>query len=220
MVSDFGRSLFLMICSLWASIGFAGTRDDFPPALSARFTVLLNAQVQELYLRRTDTQIQTAWLTSGKWTLWTRSPEGEFNLQQVFMSEQRVVEYVSGELKTRRMVPDWLQLGSLVMPSMLDQARQVGHGRRLGRSAIHYRGKLAGDPADLWWLPGPSLPASFEWGRGKQAIVWQLRTITPAGTAFDEALLRDFVRMDAADLGDMEGDPFVDALLRESGHHH
>jgi hypothetical protein len=49
----------------------------------------------------------------------------------------------------------------------------------------------------------------------------EIFTQTPSSWQWaDQAILDNFSKIDASDIGDMESDPFVKKLLEMEGHHH
>ena len=194
------------------------------PALAARYALQVGKQRTDWYLWRDKDTVETANTAVGQNNLWERLADGSYHYRRVFNQEQRVVEYVPGELRARNAEPDWRTLSSVVSPLLLEQLKRGASRTLFGQKATHYSGVAGGRPIDVWWLERDQIPASLRIGSGADAQ--RMRLVDVRAEAPDswprasEARIAAYALLDASDLGDMESDPFVARLLQAEGHSH
>ncbi len=192
--------------------------------LAARFDLKSGKVSSEWYLWRAADRVEMADLATGQNNIWERTGQNDYSYLRVFNKDQRIVEYSPGEIRTRHAEPDWGKLVSVVSPQLL-QALKRGKTRvQFGQSTVHYTGTVNGQQVDLWWLEHAQLPARLHISGAQQHLemtLKELRTDAPAEwpRATPEKLAA-YGRIDAADFGDMENDPFVSRVLRQDGHEH
>lgn len=198
--------------------------ESSPMPLAARFELKTGAVGTDWYLWREADRIETADAASGQSQIWQRLDNGQFQMRRVFHKDRSVVEFVPGELKTRNMEPDWTKLESVVSPHLLEGLTRGASRSQFGQKAIHYRGRIAGQEIDLWWLEQARLPARLRIVNSRQTIALTLKELYGTAPASwpraDESAITGYRLIDAADLGDMEYDPFVARLLLAEGHYH
>lgn len=194
------------------------------PSLAARYQFQVGNRRSDWYLLRDANRIVIYDAASGQAKLWEKDAHGEIEFSRVFAADRRVVEYAPGEVKARGPVPDWNALASIVAPRDLASLRKVGERKVLGRNAIILTGKADGAKVQVWWLPQERLPAMVQQGQGSKAVRLVLRELRPQPASewnwAEPATLAAYTRLDAADLGDMEYDPFVQKVLHQDGHSH
>lgn len=160
--------------------------------------------------------IQSAEGTSAE--IWKRGDSGEISYHHVFFRDKKVVDYTAGDLRALGRYPDWQALASLIKPALLSRLKNTGTVRALDRQAERYQGQLDGVDYEILWLRQAQLPALVRQIQGDTEISLHLLELNPLTEAawlpFD---IRSFERLDYADLGDKEADPFVKKLLRH-GH--
>lgn len=194
------------------------------PALAARYELQVGRQRTDWYLWRDKDSVETANTAVGQNNLWERLADGSYHYRRVFNQEQRVVEYVPGELRARHAEPDWRTLSSVVSPLLLEQLKRGASRTLFGQKATHYSGVAGGRAIDVWWLERDRIPASLRIGGGADAQ--RMRLVDVRAEAPDswprasEARIAAYALLDASDLGDMESDPFVARLLQAEGHRH
>lgn len=216
----------LMLPLLLLCAGTPVAADDRAPlpALAARYELRVGDRGTDWYLTRNATRIETFNAGSRQAEIWERGAAGEIEYRRVFLDDSRIVEYSAGELKARRVRPNWGALASVIAPGRLAGLRKTAERTVLGRRAVVLEGRIDGVPARLWWLPGERLPALLEHGRGGTLVRLRLRelhAVPPASwPGMTETRLSGFGTIDAADLGDMEYDPFVRKVMRQDGHVH
>ena len=194
------------------------------PSQAARYQFQVGNRSSDWYLIRDARRIVIYDAASGQAKIWEKDARGEIEFSRVFAADRRVVEYAPGEVKARGPVPDWNALASIVAPSDLAKLRKVGERKVLGRNATILAGKAAGTKVQVWWLPQEGLPAMLQQGQGSKAVRLVLRELRPQPASewnwAEPATLAAYTRLDAADLGDMEYDPFVRKVLHLDGHNH
>jgi hypothetical protein len=145
--------------------------------------------------------------------LWRRDASG-VRLERIYRTERHVVEYAAGELRALGIEPDWQALGSLFDERRLQHLSL----QRRATPRAHYRGELNGERVDLEWDPMLHLPLRLT-RRAKSAQVHferlEAHAGVPAGWPEAGAGTTDFQRIDAADFGDMESNPFVRKVLAQ-----
>lgn len=192
--------------------------------ITARFVLRVGNKKTDWYLWREPDFIETANILAGESSLWRRTGTETYHYERIFHREQRIVDYVPGELKTRQVQPDWQKLGSVISPELLGELKRVGKKILFGQPAIHYTGSTGGQKIDVWWLEEAQLPARLTIDSPKQRMTMTLKQIesgSPTGwPRVDAEKISNYLRIDAADFGDMESDPFVARLLAQEGHVH
>ena len=115
--------------------------------------------------------------------VWMRDSAGQVSFERIFHADQRRVFYTAGELRTLGIVVDWDALASLV----------------------------ARDDEDAWDAER-QLPRRLARPSATGTLLMTLEAahpVAPAGWPQSAARASDYQRLDAADLGDMEYDPFA-----------
>lgn len=201
----------------------AATATTLPP-LAARYQFQTGKRNSDWYLIRNDNRIVIFDAASGQAKLWEKDARGEIEFSRVFAADRRVVEYAPGEIKARGAVPDWNALASIVGSRDLAGLRKTGERKVLGRNATVLSGKTASGKLQVWWLANERLPAMVQHGQGDKAVRLVLRELRPQPARewnwAEPETLATYARLDAADLGDMEYDPFVRKVLQLDGHSH
>ena len=194
------------------------------PAVAARYDLLVNNQRTDWYLWREGDTIETANVLTGQNNIWQKLGPDAYSYRRVFHKDQRVVEYMPGEVRTLHAEPDWEKLGSVVSPGLLAELKRGGSKKLFGQKAVRYSGRIGGQTVDLWWLEVARLPARLSMVAKGQRMTMQLKELQPTSPALwprvDEARIAAYGLIDASDLGDMESDPFVARLLQQDGHSH
>jgi len=195
-----------------------------PKALAARYVLNSNNLKTDWYLWRNTGRIETATVASGQNVIWEQHGPREFRQRVVFAGERRIIDYSPGEIRTRHAEPDWSQLTSVISPQLLGALRQGASRIQFGQRSTHYRGDVQGQKIALWWLKDWQLPAQLsirEHGRAFSLRLQEVHAVSPpAWPRASEEKTADYVLIDAADLGDMESDPFVARLLAREAHPH
>lgn len=155
--------------------------------------------------------------------VWLRTA-AETRLLRVFPQERTTVEYTQGQLRALGNTRSWQQLGSLLPahPAQLG-LKLVGAGTFQQRKTQRFQGELNGDRVVVQWLEAEQLPAQLtsKNAHTERSITLQKLVVGPVDLA-SEADGKRYRRIDAADLGDLEHDPFVKryGALLQSPHHH
>jgi hypothetical protein len=216
--------LLVAACGLAAEPSAQHSVAAAAPALAARYELRIGNHTTDWYLIRTATRVETFNAGSHQGEIWERGANGAIEHRRVFVSERKIVEYSAGELRARGAVPQWSKLTSLVTPEGIAGLRQTGEETLQGQRGQVFEGMLDGASTRLWWLPEAQLPARLERSEDARQVRLDLRELQQRPPArwprLDEASLAGFSLIDAADFGDMEGDPFVHQVMIQDGHAH
>jgi len=206
------------------SAATAATAATALPPLAARYQFQTGKRNSDWYLIREANRIVIYDAASGQAKLWEKDVRGDIEFSRIFTADRRLVEYAPGEIKARGPVPDWNALASIVGPRELAGLRKTGERKVLGRNAAVLSGNTAGGKLQVWWLAQERLPAMVQHGQGSKAVRLVLRELRSQPASewnwAEPETLAAYARLDAADLGDMEYDPFVQKVLHLDGHSH
>lgn len=164
--------------------------------------------------------------------IWHRQPNGGVSFERVVHPLQRVVDYSAGELAALGVAVEWAALTSLLDARELASLRLVSQSGAGTTRRLHLHGSTASGRLRVEWLPAWQLPARIE-RRGRDGRITEFRLDTKAARALSDwprlgVRSASYLRIDAADFGDMEREPVVrlsealDARLgwRRTGHAH
>jgi hypothetical protein len=169
----------------------------------------------EFHLWRTADRVETD--HDGRAVVWQRDTEGT-RLTRVFHADSRMVEYSPGELKAMRIEPRWEALASMLDPADLSGLPAAGSTEVFGQVASIREGVIGEEQVTVWWIDALSIPARYERTGPNGRVRFTLESLAdsaPSGWPLvSDAAWREYVRIDAADLGEMEDDAFVRKLQR------
>lgn len=156
-----------------------------------------------------------------RFDVWQRSGASkEVRLLRVFPQERTAVEYTQGQLRALGHQRSWEQLASLLpaQPAKLG-LKLVGASTFQQRKTQRFEGELNGDHVVVQWLEAEQLAAQIT--LKNRTITLQKLVLGPP-TLAPEAETKRYRRIDAADLGDLEQDPFVKRYgsLLNAAHQH
>lgn len=175
------------------------------------------------YFWRESARIETASPEAKIAEVWERDADGRITHARYFHEDRRMIETTTGELKTRGIEPGWQELSKILDPRALPGMRRVGATSVLGRRATIYRGKSGNGSLEVVWLDAARLPARITRNAKGGSVTLRLEELhrdnPPGWQRVDAGVTEDYQRIDIADLGDMESDPFVRKVLRASGGH-
>lgn len=193
-----------------------------PPPVAARFRVSVTVppdgkggpatvrRTEWTYLRGAD---RIALMKGGIDEVWRRDAQGRVSFERVFHAEQRVIDYSTGELATLGVRADWLALSSFVDPAELTPLKLVSRSGRGGDERIRLAGTAGGQSLTVDWLSALHLPARLlrRAADGSVTLIELAQHASTPPAAWTEPLLRSasYLRLDAADFGDMEYEPAV-----------
>lgn len=172
------------------------------------------------YFLRQPNRIETIRPSGGIAEIWVRDERrGDLSLKRVFHSDRRVVEYAAGDLRAMGIATPWTTLGSIIDPRILaQQLKRTGTVRIPQGTATVYKGTLGGQNVEVWWLEQASLPARIIRESDDRLFTLTLKALHPSPPSswprIDDAALASYLVIDAADLGDRHGDPFVQKVER------
>lgn len=229
-------SIFLILISTLAiSFPLAAATPEaseaIPPlAAQYRETTQSGGQIKmtrDWYLLRRADRIATA--GDDRAEIWQRDARGDISLVRVFHGDRKLIEYTGGELRTQQRYPDWTRLGSVFDPRRIPAMKPVGKQNYLGRPATRYRQRHDGVITEVIWLNQESLAASIVRRRGGVSTTLAIKELrdSPAPAwpvaRLDGSIqidgIEDYARIDGADLGDMESDPFVKRIMGDAEEH-
>lgn len=200
----------------------AAQAHEFPtPAVVARFTSQ-RVDADGVVMRPTTwcvwreaQRVATGSPSAGVREIWSRDPaSGDVSLARVFDGASKVVEYTAGELAARGVDVERASIGTVVDPRSLSMFERAGDRVALGYTANLLRQRRGRDVVELEWIPDLALPARIErsFADGTRSTF----TLEAIGDAARQdcapvvaAVPAEHETLDAADFGDMEGDPFV-----------
>ncbi|MCW5624297.1 MAG: hypothetical protein KIT73_06245 [Burkholderiales bacterium] len=220
------NGLSLLLFGIITSIvnGPVTAHDDAPdvPSMSARYRLEVTdeecrtRQGPEWWLIRESSRVVTAIPALDQAEVWTRDADtGEVTLERLFHAQRRVIEYTPGELRTRNAEPDWHALGSVLDPDSLKTLEATGTGEWRGRPVTMYRGTIGGERIEVDWLSVERLPLRVDRSTRRSRSVLTLLALDPSTQRASDEVQRVtplYIRLDSADFGDMESDPFVQAV--------
>ena len=226
-------SLLICVCLLGGARVAAAPADptgEAAPPLTATFETLnrghARAAVRERWpLARESGRVAYSFGAAAerRFDVWVRSAT-ELRLLRVFPEQRTAVEYTQGQLRALGTQRSWQQLSSLLPahPAQLG-LRALGASTFQQRKTQRYDGELNGERVLVHWLESEQLPARLVVtnARGARTITLHKLVLGRAALA-PEAEAKRYRRIDAADLGDLEHDPFVKrhGSLLAAPHHH
>lgn len=187
-----------------------------PPPVSARFGVTVSPaagaprRAEWIFVREAD----RVTLRRGNIDeAWTRDAQGRIAFERVFHRERRVVDYSAGELATLGVAVDWTAIASFVDPAELRSLALVARSGSRADERLRLAGKTADGRLEVDWLPALQLPARVS-RRAADGSVTLIALVahapdTVADWARPDPRPAGYLRLDAADFGDMEYEPVV-----------
>jgi len=192
---------------------------DTPVPLSARLRVQVSLPARPVvhqvwHFHRDATQV--ALLKGAIDEVWHRDPRGQVSFERVFHDDRRAVDYSAGELATLGVSTDWAALSSLVDPQLLRGLRVMSRRGTGPAERLVFAGRVAGEQYWIEWRPSLQLPQRMirteRGGRRTELVLERQVTLAPVGWPVPGARSGDYLRLDAADFGDME----YEAVVRKS----
>ena len=173
------------------------------------------------YFTRQNNQVES--VRGDNAEVWQRDERGELTLTRVFHHDRKLIQYTPGELRTQGRQKDWSALNTIIDPRRNTALKQVGSVSFLGRPATRYTGKLGEEKIEVVWLTKEALAAKLVRSGRYVSITLELKELRAApDSSWPQANLakaEKYAYLDAADLGDMEYDPFIQRVLGvDSGH--
>ncbi len=186
-----------------------------PPALSAKFMVSTSKHPnpQAWFFSRDAHQV--ALLKGSIDEVWHRDAQGRLIFERVFHAERQVVTYSSGELAALGVQADWAALASLVSAQELASLKQVSSRGTGATRSLRLQGQHQGAWWRIDWMPALQLPALIERRSPAGFARIQLlvhNTVATADGPRPGTRSADYLRLDAADAGDMA----YEAVMRKS----
>ncbi|MFZ5876055.1 MAG: hypothetical protein ACOYXU_06550 [Nitrospirota bacterium] len=173
------------------------------------------ASGSDWYFVRSDARIQTTQQDYAE--VWERDERGEITWTRVFHGDQKVIEYTTGELRAQRRIRDWTDLATIVDRQTLSRLEKRGTTTVLERPAVRYVGRLGDEQVVVVWLPQEAIPAKLVRKQGGVTHILELKELRAApDSSWPTRTLEQtdaYERVDAADLGDRESEPFVRKVL-------
>lgn len=152
---------------------------------------------------------------------WVRDNEGRVWYTRIFHREKKIVEYEPVDLKLSGLDDSWGRIESLIDSKVLAALQRADTKTEyFGHQATLYRGKLNDVEITVYWLDELAVPAFLEERTLKGRSTLELRGISDVvegSSATRPAALEGYERIDFSDLGDREGDPFVESLMKYDG---
>lgn len=158
------------------------------PSVAATYHLDIGGKSAVWYFARDERRVR---LIKGEIEeVWERDPRGRISFERIFHADKRRVYYTAHELATLGVEPDWDQLCRLV----------------------DHPGQDAAPGVALTWNQALDVPEQLVKPLPNGTLTMTLVAAAPAplpGWPHGHAAADDYERLDAADLGDMEYDPFA-----------
>jgi hypothetical protein len=204
----------------WMLVGWCGNLATAapapePPALSAKFSVSTSKHPsrQLWFFSRNDHRV--AMLKGTIDEVWHQDAQGRLSFERVFHIERQVVTYSTGELAALGVQADWAALASLVGARELAALKPMSSSGAGATRTLRLQGQHQGAQLRVDWMPALQLPALIE-RRDKIGFtriqLMAQAAIAPAHWPQPGARSADYLRLDAADAGDMG----YEAVMRKS----
>lgn len=198
------------------------TLSETPPPLSARYRVTVTTParsarppVKQIWHFHRNAE-QVALLKGTIDEVWHRDRQGLVSFERVFHDDQRTVDYTVGELATIGVATDWAALSSLVDAQVLRSLRVVSRRGTGAAERVVLVGRAGSDAYRVEWSPALQLPTRMQRternGRQTELVLEQQVAVAPATWPVVGQRSADYLRLDAADFGDMD----YDAVVRKS----
>lgn len=193
-----------------------------PAPLAARFRIVIDdpkarsrpdQRQQEWYFYRDESRI--AVLKGNVEDIWLRDARGHIRFERVLHGDKRVVEYSAGELATLGVAADWNALAGFFDATKLTRMKQTSRTGSGTSQRVHYSAVAGTERVSVEWLTALQLPARIErrstvkGGRSTRYELLASGEKPLAAWPLPGAGSADYLRIDAADFGDMEYDPIV-----------
>lgn len=144
---------------------------------------------------------------------WHRDTRGRLSFERAFHDEQRVADYGAGELATLGVRADWSALSSFIDPKELALLRVVARSGRGEHERVRLEGAVAGQSLRVDWLPALQLPGLISRrnrdGGSTRIELERHAAVAPADWPVPGERSAGYLRLDAADFGDMDYEPVV-----------
>jgi hypothetical protein len=198
-----------------------------PPAIACAFELSVlaeashpNSPVQSWHLWRQPERVERQDVNQGISEIWRRGRDGQIFYERAFHHDQRLIEYVPGDLRVLKRYPDWHQLLHVIEPVWLQEHLQyTGNTTTLSRPAQRYLGRVKDTDIEVLWLADEQIPALVRQTSPKREVVLRLREIYPLQKApWPHVKTAGYQRIDYADLGDKYHDPWVRRIQQGNGH--
>ena len=195
------------------------TLSETPPPLSARYRVTAakparsaRPPVKQIWHFHRNAE-QVALLKGTIDEVWHRDPQGLVSFERVFHDDQRAVDYTAGELATIGVATDWAALSSLVDAQVLRSLRVVSRRGTGAAERVVLVGRASSDAYRVEWSPALQMPTRMlrteRDGRRTELVLERQVAVAPATWPVVGQRSADYLRLDAADFGDMDYDPVV-----------
>lgn len=203
-------------------------------SVAARFTTSTcgnpcdSSRSRQWYFWRGQDRVEIRNVAGSVGEIWKRDPQGRVSFIYLEPAQRRGIEYTPNELNFVHNQHPWEQLASLVSPQALEKLTPSGDAQFLGLPAKLYKGQLAGKQVEVTWLPELQLAARLENIHPDGRTVTELQAFLNDGDkakAITDRQLQEFLLVDYADVGDLEGDTAMDWLKHSlapghESHHH
>lgn len=190
-----------------------------PPALAARYEVQVLPARGSAKVMRTHTwyffrEAQRVAVIKGDIEeTWSRDEQDRVRFERTFHDDQRIVEYSTGELATLGVATDWQPIATFVDARELALLKPLAVRGGGVRGAPVLVGKVGTATLRVQWSPDLQLPtlAELREADGSRVRLALKQSAARAPTEWPGPGIRgaDYLRIDAADFGDMGQDPVV-----------
>ncbi len=202
----------------------AATGASSPRPLAARFSQTTTrhdgrpVSESSWYLYRDADRVVTVDGDGRALEIWSRMVDGRISLRRVFHQWHRIVDYTPEELESRGAAPRWEALSSILTEEVRARFDAGETTPSFGEQALELQRRAGERVTRIVWLPQAALPARIEQSGDRYTTVLALTTLgkQPASgwPSVSDTEWTDYQPIDATDFGDMDTDPFVQAVER------
>jgi len=143
--------------------------------------------------------------------VWQRDAQGRLSFERSFHEHGKTASYSAGELETLGVRPDWATLGRFIDTEELLGLRLVSRSGQGAGLRLRLEGVSGGQALRVDWMPALQLPALI-WRHGAGGPEIRIELLAHAPTAPANwpqpgSRSTNYLRIDAADFGDMPREP-------------
>lgn len=202
------------------AVAASGMAVDSPGPLAARFVETRREPnrkpfISDWYFVRSDARVETAQQDYAE--VWERDERENLTLKRVFHGDRKVIEYTTGELLAQRRIRTWSALVTILDQRTLSRLEKGRATTALKQPAVRYAGRLGDELVEVVWLTRQAIPAKIERSNRGVTYTLELRDLRiepdPSWLGAHHEQIDAYERLDAADLGDREYEPFVRKVL-------
>ena len=196
------------------------------PEIGARYVTTVAqtgkaAHATDWIFLRSASRVERRHLQEAEGVAWQRTQTGSVYYERLFPADRKIVEYTPGELRALDFKSNWQTVATLVDEhAMRTKLTARGIADFNGKRATRFAGQYGETAIEIIWIDEDRIPASIREQTAGKIVETRLSETCPlAQCPWQLTHTGGFVRIDYADLGDMENDPFVSSIAASSHGH-